>query len=473
MDISIFSNLEALGILVPLIFGLYLFISRLRLSFINKKILNWGSSLINLISLAIFLFIYFQIKNNIITSCNLEFLSIEKFSLNFGFEIDKENILFLIFTSFLAFIISIYSKFYFDKKKQFIFTKQRFYIFLNILSSLSYAFLASINLFQGIFTLIIQSAIILVFSYFDIFKTPANFNITRFHTISHIGNISFLMGCLILFKYSILSQGYISSNSLKYDELNLLISYMYGISSSIEFKLMALSFLIGIMTRLIIFPFSCYYSFFANSSNIFYLSTISLANNITGIFLFLKFIPLLELSNQYLLYFGFFLGFAILISLIQILFERNIKIIFGYLTSIINSIFIILFLNFSLKYTILSYLGVNLGLILILMILFIKDKTNFKKRIINKQIGFALEKSYIIAFEVIPSKISKLFEIIDEKIIQNAFVPFIKLFDYLCKIFVKKTSRKNNIKSIKSILIIFAIIALIAIFIALFGGFRC
>ena len=114
MDISIFNNLEALGILAPLIFGLYLFVLRFRLSFVNKKILNWGSSLINLISLAIFLFIYFQIKNNIITSCNLEFLSIEKFSLNFGFEIDKENILFLIFTSFLAFIISIYSKFYFE-----------------------------------------------------------------------------------------------------------------------------------------------------------------------------------------------------------------------------------------------------------------------------------------------------------------------------------------------------------------------
>ncbi len=473
MDISIFNNLEALGILAPLIFGLYLFVLRFRLSFVNKKILNWGSSLINLISLAIFLFIYFQIKNNIITSCNLEFLSIEKFSLNFGFEIDKENILFLIFTSFLAFIISIYSKFYFDKKKQFIFTKQRFYIFLNILSSLSYAFLASINLFQGIFTLIIQSAIILIFSYFDIFKTPANFNITRFHTISHIGNISLLMGCLILFKYSILSQGYISSNSLKYDELNLLISYMYGISSSVEFKLMALSFLIGIMTRLVVFPFSCYYSFFANSSNIFYLSTISLANNILGIFLFLKFIPLLELSNHYLLYFEFFLGFAVLISLIQILFERNIKIIFGYLTSIMNPIFIILFLNFNLKYILLSYFALNLAFILILMILFFKDKTNFKRRIINKQLGFILEKSYIVAFEVMPSKISKLFEIIDEKIIQNAFVPFIKLFDYLCTIFVKKTSKKNIVKSIRSILIIFAIIALVAIFIALFGGFRC
>lgn len=473
MDISIFSNLEALAIIAPLIFGLYLFILRFRLSFINKKILNWGSTISNLISLATFLFIYFQIKNSEILSCNFNFLSIEKFSLSFGFEINKDNILFLVFSSFLAFITSIYSKFYFDKKKQFIFTKQRFYIFLSLLSSLAYAFLASINLFQGVITLILQSALILIFSYFDIFKTPTNFNITRFHTISHIGNIALFMASLILFKYAILSQGYISSSSIKYDELNLLISYMYGISSSIEFKLMALCFLIGIMTRLIIFPFSCYYSFFANSSNIFYLSTISLANNITGIFLFLKFIPLLELSNQYLLYFGFFLGFAILISLIQILFERNIKIIFGYLTSIINSIFIILFLNFSLKYTILSYLGVNLGLILILMILFIKDKTNFKKRIINKQLGFALEKSYIIAFEVIPSKISKLFEIIDEKIIQNAFEPFIKLFDYLCKVFVKKTSRKNNIKSIKSILIIFAIIALIAIFIALFGGFRC
>lgn len=473
MDISIFGNLCLGAVFAPLFFGLYLFVSRLNKSFINKKLLNNGAIIVNLISLMIFSVSYFFVPNGEILNFDFSFFLIEKFCLNLGFLINETNLLFLIYASFLCFLVSLYSNLYFTKKKQFIFTKQRYYAFLSVLSSLVYVFLASINLFQGMMVLILQSVLVLIFSYCDIFKNPTNYNITRFHQISHLGNFSLFVAISLLFKYAILSQGYISSISLNYDELNVLISYMYGLSSSFEFKLMAIALIIAVFSRLAIFPLSCYYSFFANSSNILYLSVISCLNNIIGLFLFLKILPLIKMANSYILAFEIFLALAIAISIIQILFERNIKIIFGYLFAAINSGFIILFLNFNSDFICLIYFGINLLFLIILMFLFYINKTNFKKRLVNKQLGFILEKTHILFFEKIPSKISDIFEIIDERIIQNLSYFIVKILDFFASIFVQKITKTNSIKIIKNILIIFAIIAILAILIALFGGFKC
>lgn len=473
MDISIFGNLGLIAIFIPLIFGLYLLFLRMNKTYVPKKVLNWGASVANLISLMVFSFSYFFIPDGEILNKSFSFFSIEKFSLELGFLIDGTNLIFLVFASLLSFLVALYSGVYFTKKKQFIFTKQRFYAFLSILSSFVYLFLASINLLQGMIILILQSIAILVFSYFDIFKNPTNYNITRFHRIAHIGNFSLLVGALVLFKYAILSQGYISSNSLNYDEFNLLVSYMYGISSSFEFKFMVFAFLLAIYSRLAIFPLSCYYSFFANSSNILYLSVISIANNLVGLFLFLKILPLIKMLDAYILAFEIFLVFGIVASIFQILFERNIKIIVGYLTSALNAGFIILFLNFDINLIIPIYFGINLLFLSILMILFFVDKVNFKKRLINKQLGFILEKMHIVFFEKMPQRLSSLLEILDEKIIQNILCFIIKMFDIFASIFVQKITKANGIKSTRNILIIFAIIALFAIFIALFGGFKC
>jgi hypothetical protein len=272
----------------------------------------------------------------------------------------------------------------------------------------------------------------------------------------------------MLFRYSILSQGYISSNSLDYNELNVLVSYMYGISSSIEFKLMTACFIFAIMSRLMIFPLSCYYSFFANSSNVLYLAVSLCANNLMGIFLFLKIMPLLELSENCVFYLDIFLLFAAILLFIQMLVEKNIKIFFGYLLSIINSSFIVLFLNFKTTIIKYCYFGINILFAIILMYLFIKDKINFKKRIINKNLGFLLEKSHIVLFEIIPDKISKFVEIIDEKIIQNLILIVFKTIDWFATLFVIKTT-KNRLRDIlRNILISFALITIFAIFVALF-----
>ncbi|MBQ7286172.1 MAG: hypothetical protein IJW73_00250 [Candidatus Gastranaerophilales bacterium] len=468
MDISILNILAIGAIFIPLIFALYLITSRLNLSYVNKKVLNYGTSVVNFISFAIFSTLYFLSNQGEILNFNFNFFSLEKFSLNFGLLINENNIIFLIFASLLCLIVSLYSKFYFDKKKQFIFTKQRFYAFLSFLSFLGYIFLSSINLFQGTIILILQSIAVFVFSYFDIFKNPTNHNIVRFHRISHIGNFALLCAVLMLFRYSILSQGYISSNSLDYNELNVLVSYMYGISSSIEFKLMTACFIFAIMSRLMIFPLSCYYSFFANSSNVLYLAVSLCANNLMGIFLFLKVMPLLELSEKCVFYLEIFLVLAAILSFIQMFFEKNIKIFFGYLLSIINSSFIVLFLNFNTTIIKYCYFGINILFAIILMHLFIKDKINFKKRIINRNLGFLLEKSHIVLFEIVPDKISKFVEIIDEKIIQNLILIVFKTIDWFATLFVIKTTKNRLGDILRNILISFALITIFAIFVALF-----
>jgi len=474
MDISIFSNLSALAVFLPLVYAIYLFCARLSLSFVNKKILNYGCAIFNLASFVIFcLTDYFALDRTQITKFDFNFFTINKFALDFGLFIDDNNITYLIFTSFLCLVISIYSKFYFDKKKQFIFTKQRYYIFLSAISFLTYFFIASSNLFQGVVALFMQSVAILAFAYFDIFKNPTNHNITRFHRIALIGNFSLLTASLILFKYAILSEGYIESNSLNHNELNVLVSYMYGICSSYEFKIMTFCFILATMSRLIIFPLNCYYSFFANSSNIMYLSVSTIANNVIGIFLFLKLLPLLELIKAHIIHIELFVALGILIAIIQILFERNIKIIFGYILSAINSLFIILFLNFDIVLIQKIYFSLNFLFVGLLMYLFMIDKINIPRRIINKQVGFIIEKSHIVIFESLPDKISRILNIIDEKIIQNTTPLLIKLFNYLISLFVLKIAKTNTLSNIRNILIIFAVFALLAIFLTLFGEFKC
>ena len=136
--------------------------------------------------------------------------------------------------------------------------------------------------------------------------------------------------------------------------------------------------------------------------------------------------------------------------------------------SIINSSFIVLFLNFNTAIIKYCYFGINILFAIILMHLFIKDKINFKKRIINRNLGFLLEKSHIILFEIVPDKISKFVEIIDEKIIQNLILIVFKTIDWFATLFVIKTTKNRLGDILRNILISFALITIFAIFVALF-----
>ena len=310
MDISILISGGA--IFLPLIFACLLIIANLSGQYLNKRLINWGVSVFNLISLLTFVFLkmFYLFDKNI--SFFKEITLTEELRLNFGVLIDNNNIDLLIYSSLVYFLISIYSIIYFNKKKQYIFTKQRYYIFLALLSFNTYFFISGQSLMQSLFLWIIQGILIFIFSYFDIFKDYAKYNITRFYRIFSLGDILFLISVLILFKYAIFSQGYIQSTSLDYYELNELISYTYGIANPMEFILCALGFIIAIASRMFILPFSCFYSFVVNSSNILYTSIITCASSVLGYVLLLKTLPIFEFIPKSILCFKILLIFSII-----------------------------------------------------------------------------------------------------------------------------------------------------------------
>lgn len=469
MDMSILGSLSLIVILLPFFLGLYLLFSRLSLSYTNKSFLNNSNIFINTISFIFFLSSNFVSKNNEILYKNFEIFSIEKYSLNFGIQINENNIAFLTISSFLFLIFSLFAKKYFKEKKQFIFTKQRFYIYLNFLIFSIYTFFISTNLFQSIVFLSLQTALIFIFSYLDIFKNLSNHNSTRFNRISMIGNFALIIISLILLKYTIYSQNKFET-SLNFNQLNSLIDFTHQSATTFEFYLLYFCCLIVISSRLMIFPLSCYYSFFANSSNIFYLSVNSLANGLVGIFLFLQLNGIFTILESQIFYIYIFLIIGIIFALVQILFEQNIKIIFGYLTSIINSIIIILFFNFDSKLILYSYFTYCIIQLLILMNLFIKNKTNISKRAINKYSNFFLEKIHIILFEKIPNIITQYTNFINNQFFEKFLIIPTDLYNVFTTKFAVKTPKKTVFNIIKNILLFFALIVIFAIYITLFGG---
>ena len=467
MDISFLICSSA--IFLPFLLALFLIATKLNLQYIDKKILNWSTSISNLISLLSFVYLKMFYSNDTIINFNQNIISIGELNLNFGILINKINIDFLIYCALVYFLISIFSIIYFNKKKEFIFKKQGYYIFLLLLSFNTYIFISSYSLIQSLIFWIIQGILVYIFANFDLFKDVANYNTTRFYRIFLIGDILFLTSVLILFKYAILSQGYIQSTSLIYSELNELFSYTYGIANPIEFILCASCFVGAISTRMFVIPFSCFYSFMVNSSNILYLSVATCLNSIFGFVLLYKTMPIFEFLPKSIFYLKILLILSVITSLIFLLYEKNIKIFFGYFISAINVIFIYNYLFCDKTKTLISYAILNILILFLLAFLLYKDKTNLKKHFFIKQKGFLLEKLHIIFFEKIPTITSDILNFIDNKITKNFTLFILKLFDYILSLFVLKNIRNKGLKTFKNIFIIIALVVILTIFVVLFG----
>lgn len=454
-------SIAGFSIFAPLIYALFLIIKRLRLSYVKKNILNNGFCAVSFVSFALFLIQKLFIKP---FELNLDVFAIDKTIFKIGFLLDSTTINFLVFTSLLYFIASVYLKKYFAQKKQFIFTKQRFYIFLSLLCFNTYLFLISSNLFQSFIFWVLSGVIIYIFSYFDIFKKSADYNLNRFYRILLLGDFSYLAFIFILFKYACLSNGESEFISLDFSTLDITLSYCFGTSSVLEHGLALICLVIALLSRFFIFPLNCFYSFFANSSNALYVPGLVCSNCILGAYLFTKTIPYLELFSEYKIHFEIFIALTILTSLFFILFEKSLKIIFGHILSIISALFVILYFNISHRMSLGFYFISILIVLLVLIKMFLSDKTNLNSRIINKQKGFMLERIHIFVFEKMLVKISSFFNYIDEKVVQNIIKFPIFVFEFLSTLFVVKLSKRNSeIENLRNILIIFAILAIIAI----------
>lgn len=446
MDIIRYLNIFA--IISPFIYAVFLFVNKISLINVNKKILNNGLILINLLSLIVFGFSLFCVFcNNYEANLILPFIKYDNFLLNIEFIINKTNIAFLFYCSILAFIFSIYFKFYFKKFKKYIFEKQGFLNLFAFSIFVLYLFILSANLFTLCVFWILLTMCVYLLSVFDLFKNNTNTNIARFSKIALIGDFSFLFA-LVLFLKSTLAQSEACS-CLKIVPIFLTIAYL------VRFK---------------IFPFMPYSTFLASSSNLLYLTAICFINTISALFLFKNTLNNFELSFQFNLIVYVLSLITVICSLIFVLFEKNIKIIFGYLIALINAFFVSLYLGFQNDILIFIYLFINLLISSILAYVFYKDKIEFSKRLIPKQKDFILEKIYIIIFEKLPLNISNLLDFADKKIIQNIMSFLILCIDFvITKIFLKFQKFKTCLK-LKYILMLFAFVIIFAILTALFGG---
>lgn len=467
MDMIKYLNIFA--VFFPFIYGIFLLAFKTSLININKKILSNGLIFINLFSLVIFSYgLYPAYNSSFELNFTLPFIETDNFLINFEFIINKTNIVFLFYSSLIAFIFSIYLKLYFKKFKQYIFTKQTYLNIFAFSTSVLYIFILSCDILSALIFWISLSILTYLSSTFDLNKNVANINCARFSKIALTGNFAFLTGVLLLLKYSFLQDGIF--RNLTFNDSAQIINTLHQTNSVFDLRAIILLLSLAFLTRFYIFPFASYISFLSNSSNLVYLSAIHFINFISGIFLCKNIIPLFIDSSRYNFCVLILCAITIITSLIFILFEKNIKIICGYLFASLNALFLSSYIYFQNNIVIYICFLINLSVFIILTYVFYQNKNEFSKRLIKKRKGFLLEKIYIIAYEKFPFLISKTIDFIDKKIIQNIVVLSVSLIDFIIvRIFLKTQKIKYHL-IIKCILMIFALIAIAAISIALFGG---
>ena len=421
---------------IPFVFSLYLIFKRLTLSPLSKNTPDIGLLICTTISLAGCLIKYFTFPD--------------------------ENTIFLAVASFIFFTLCILSYIFFKFKKQFMFTKLRYYIFLSLYIAVTYAFILCNNFILAALFWILSGIIIYVFSYFDIFKVNTDYNPNRFYSVILIGDFSLLLAAYIFTKYAIISNNF--SYLINFDEINSLTNYIVG-NGDFDYLLLPLSIIIALLSRAFIFPFSCFFSFLANSSNLLYAVIYSTITPLYSLILFLK----LDLFSSIGYQFKIYIIISLVISLISLLFEKHFKIILGHILSILNCICILTY--FQNKYAFLCIVLVYTGLLLALFGIFLQDKLSFKRRIINIKKGFWSEKLYICLSEKLPLKIADLIYFTDTKIFANFIGLIIFIFNFISYKYMKFIQKKDVISIIKGLLTAFILFALLSIFIALFGNF--
>lgn len=422
---------------LPLIFSLCLIYKKITTSFINKNVLSCGAIFTVLLS-----FIAAATKN------------ITEFS--------NTNAI-LTYTSFVFLNLSILSHLYFKFKKQYMFTNIRYYIFFLLFVGSTYLFILSTNLISSAIIWVLSGLLIYIFSYFDIFKTGADYNTNRYYSIILIGDFCFVLCIFVLAKYAIVLNS--GSYIINFDNIKPILKYM-SINAPEELTLLSVCTIISLFSRAFIFPFSCFWSFLLNASNIFYTTIFPILTPSYSLILFFK----LDIFKNIPIVLKFYFIAAILFILVSLLIEKHFKIIFGHILSLINISFILLyfcsknlaFLLFILLYLITFYLST---------VLLLKDKTSFKRRIVNVEKGFIQERFMIWLFECIPARIALLIEAIDKIIFRNLYKIIYAIINYISYCYVRFSQRKDAIHIVKGIVIIFTFFLLIAIFATLFGNF--
>lgn len=462
--------LNGLIIFLPIIFAVYFIIAKIKLSVINKKFLNYSPIITTAISFIAFIVQYFLFEQNG-EIFDYTFLSFENFTIEFSGITSLNSLKLLILSNFSYLLFSIFLQFYFKKKKQFMFIRQRYTTFLLLIIGLSNIFICANDLFFNFVLLTTITLAIFLFSYYDIFKNYTKTNILRFFRINIVGDFCFLIALLALLRNSSLLE-YLNLNNFSFEDFDVFVDYLFSTSNIIEFKIIFVLLLLSAITRFIIFPFSTYYTFLSNVSNITFVPVV-----IINLFVGYKLLSLTTSFFSFLANSTTILNIILLISLIfsiiSLFFEKNIKIIFGYFIIILNSLTIYFYINNKItNFNIIFYIPYIVAFLAVIFCIY-NDKNNFSRRIINKQKGFYLERINILIFENFTDFLGKTFYFLDKKIVPKIlFFPY-DFMNSTISYIVFKLSKINKFNILKYIFIIFVIFILGAIILALFKGGKC
>lgn len=188
---------------------------------------------------------------------------------------------------------------------------------------------------------------------------------------------------------------------------------------------------------------------------------------IFGSYILFRLATYLDYGQEYVYCCCVFAITSVLTAFVSIIFERKIKIIFGYLLSIINAALLFCILHYESVIVLYSYFALNLLIMAILMKMFLNDKVNIKG-LIKKQRGFLIERIHIYIFEELTNKIAVVLKFIDEKIVQNILNCIIIVINYFINLLNFKPLKKDILINIWMILAVVSIFAFFAIFLTLF-----
>lgn len=448
------------AVFLPLLFAIYLIIAKLGMFLISKKTLDWGLVGVNFVSFLLILITSLSyISDRRVFFKAFEIFNFKGLSFSLDFILNSLNLKYLFYSSLIFFLISIFLKIYFKERKQFLFTKQRFYTIFLFLISTTYLFFTSYNIIQSFALWSLIGVMIFIFAFFDLFKNNSNSNITRFYRLILIGDIFLFISVLFILKNIIPYKGETTFFNL-YDIFN---SYGYDC----EYKVILVGIFAAILSRFVLIPFNCFYSFFANSSNLLFL-IVSSVFPLSGIYLFEELTPAIGNFVLYKKVFIIICVLSFLISLFLILFEKNIKIIFGLIYGTMNAFVGVLGIKFPFLINIWFFF--NLVILGFLFKIFSDDRINFEKRIINRYRGFFFEKINIFVFEKIPSKIASFLRFVDAAILLNIPKLILKIYTFFFGKFALIKIKTTNFKLFRNILIIFLLYIVLIIVFLFFGG---
>lgn len=283
-------------------------------------------------------------KGIVINEEVFDWLRINDVTISFGFALDNLSALFLLIFLFISFFIQLYSYEYMKNDESF----HRYFIYLNLYNFTVSGLFVSTNLIQTYIFIGLVSGCSYLLTGFWFKKKSVSEKAKMSFLISKFSDCFLFLGIILIVYFAFSYFPGFNFSSIKF-------SYLYELSQNIvpysaEEGLLIIGFVLvlGIFVKSLQFPFYIK-SIDTEDSPVSVLALInSTVVGSVGIYLFMRFLPLFNISHfimELILYIGLFTS---LICVFLALFQNNIKKIFSYIVySQLGLIYALIGLNSS------------------------------------------------------------------------------------------------------------------------------